>query len=158
MTHIIVTFRFHEILQQAQDDTENLNFTDYFNSGVGVPPNLKHQADNLAKLGWEFLSVLELIAKIFGAVSRTTSLMWLSALLASKRCRCRNDGFCSGVGVPPTRIYQADNLAKLGQEFLSVLELIAKIFGAVVAAKPSLALRNGQVIAHCGCQNNGFAA
>ncbi len=37
----------------------------------------------------------ELIAKIFGAVSRTTSLMRLSALLASKRCRCRNDGFCS---------------------------------------------------------------
>ena len=37
----------------------------------------------------------ELIAKIFGAVSRTTSLMRLSALLASKLCRCRNDGFCS---------------------------------------------------------------
>ena len=95
MTHIIVTFRFHEILQQAQDDTENLNFTDYFNSGVGVPPNLKHQADNLAKLG---------------------------------------------------------------QEFLSVRELIAEIFGAVVAAKPSLAFRNGQMIARCGCQNNGFTA
>ncbi|UKI20936.1 MAG: hypothetical protein L6V83_04945 [Christensenella sp.] len=34
--------------------------------------------------------------------------------------------------------------------------LIAKIFGAIVAAKPSLALRNGQVIARCGCQNNGI--
>ena len=54
-----------------------------------------HQADNLAKLRQEFLSVIELIAKIFGAVSRTISLMRLSALLASKRCRCRNDGFCS---------------------------------------------------------------
>ena len=54
--------------------------------------------------------------------------------------------------------HQADNLAKLGQEILSVTKLIAKIFGAVVAAKPSLALRNGQVIARCGCQNNGFAA
>ena len=54
-----------------------------------------HQADNLAKLRLEFLSVIELIAKIFGAVSRTISLMRLSALLASKRCRCRNDGFCS---------------------------------------------------------------
>ena len=54
--------------------------------------------------------------------------------------------------------HQADNLAKLGQEFLSVTKLIAKIFGAVVAAKTSLALRNGQVIARCGCQNNGFAA
>ena len=47
------------------------------------PPNLKHQADNLAKLRQEFLSVIELIAKIFGAVSRTISLMRLSALLAS---------------------------------------------------------------------------
>ena len=54
-----------------------------------------HQADNIAKLWLEFLSVTELIAKIFGAVSRTTSLMRLSALLAFKRCRCRNDGFCS---------------------------------------------------------------
>jgi len=32
-------------------------------------PDLNHQADNLAKLGQEFLSVFELIAKIFGAVS-----------------------------------------------------------------------------------------
>ena len=55
----------------------------------------KYQADNLAKLWQEFLSVSKLIAKIFGAVSRTTSLMWLSALIACKRCRCRNDGFCS---------------------------------------------------------------
>ena len=31
----------------------------------------KHQADNLAKLRQEFLSVTKLIAKIFGAVSRT---------------------------------------------------------------------------------------
>ena len=56
---------------------------------------LNHQADNLAKLRLDFLSVTRLIAKIFGAVSRTTSLMRLSALLASKRCRCRDDGFCS---------------------------------------------------------------
>ena len=54
----------------------------------------KYQADNLAKLWQEFLSVTKLIVKIFGAVSRTTSLMRLSALLACKRCRCRNDGFC----------------------------------------------------------------
>ena len=39
--------------------------------------------------------MIELIAKIFGAVSRTISLMRLSALLACKRCRCRDDGFCS---------------------------------------------------------------
>ncbi len=32
---------------------------------------LNHQADNLAKLRLEFLSLLELIAKIFGAVSKT---------------------------------------------------------------------------------------
>ena len=68
---------------------------DGINSGVGAPPNQKHQADNLAKLRQEFLSVIELIAKIFGAVSGTISLMRLSALLAFKRCRCRGDGFCS---------------------------------------------------------------
>ena len=73
------------MLRQAQhDNMENFEFY-----------RLKHQADNLAKLRQEFLSVSELIAKIFGAVSRTTSLMRLSALLASKLCRCRNDGFCS---------------------------------------------------------------
>ena len=38
---------------------------------MGVPPNLKYQADNLAKLGQDFLSVIKLIAKIFGAVSKT---------------------------------------------------------------------------------------
>ena len=63
---------------------KNLNFTAQI-----------YQADNLAKLRQEFLSVRELIAKIFGAISRTTSLMRLSALLANKRCRCRDDGFCS---------------------------------------------------------------
>ena len=62
----------------------------------GCPAQSKHQADNLAKLRQEFLPVTELIAKIFGAVSRTTSLMRLSALLVNKRCRCRDDGFCSG--------------------------------------------------------------
>ena len=31
-----------------------LNFTDYSKAGVGVPPNRKHQADNLAKLRQEF--------------------------------------------------------------------------------------------------------
>ena len=62
----------------------------------GCPTQSKHQADNLAKLRQKFLSVTKLIAKIFGAVSRTTSLIRLSALLVSKRCRCRDDGFCSG--------------------------------------------------------------
>ena len=33
--------------------------------------------------------------------------------------------------------HQADNLAKLWQDFLSLLELIAKIFCAVVIAKTS---------------------
>ena len=61
------------MFRQAQHDTEKVEFY-----------RLKHQADNLAKLGQEFLSVTKLIAKIFGAVSRTTSLMRLSALLASK--------------------------------------------------------------------------
>ena len=40
------------------------------------------------------------------------------------------------------RTHQADNLAKLRQEFLSLLELIAKIFCAVVIAKTSEALGN----------------
>ena len=66
-----------------------------FRFGCGCPTQSKHQADNLAKLRLDFLSVIEPIAKIFGAVSRTISLMRLSALLASKRCRCRDDGFCS---------------------------------------------------------------
>ena len=41
-------------------------------------------------------------------------------------------------------IHQADNLAKLWQEFLSLLELIAKIFCAVVIARTSEALGNTQ--------------
>ena len=73
------------MFRQAQhDNLENLEFH-----------RSKHQADNLAKLRQEFLSVTKLIAKIFGAVSRTTSQMRLSALLASKQRRCRHDGFCS---------------------------------------------------------------
>ena len=56
-------------------------------------------------------------------------------IVPSKRCRCRNDGINSGVGVPPNRKYQADNLAKLWQEVLSVIEPIAKIFGAVSRTK-----------------------
>ena len=54
-----------------------------FRFGCGCPTQSNHQADNLAKLWQEFSFVIELIAKIFGAVSRTTSLMRLSALLAS---------------------------------------------------------------------------
>ena len=40
------------------------------------------------------------------------------------------------------RTHQADNLAKLRQEFLSLLELIAKIFCAVVIARTSAVLSN----------------
>ena len=39
--------------------------------------------------------------------------------------------------VPKARIHQADNLAKLRQEFLSMLELIAQILCAVVKQKSS---------------------
>ena len=39
--------------------------------GCGCPAQSNHQADNLEKLRQEFLSVTRLIAKIFGAVSRT---------------------------------------------------------------------------------------
>ena len=86
-------FRYARFFDYAQNDMVNFEFYRLIQSGVGVPPNLNHHADNLAKLRFVFLSVIELIAKIFGAVSRTISLMRLSALLASKRCRCRNDGF-----------------------------------------------------------------
>ena len=41
-------------------------------------------------------------------------------------------------------LHHADNLAKLRQEFLSLLELIAKIFCAVVIARTSKALGNTQ--------------
>ena len=48
------------MFRQAQhDNMENFEFY-----------RLKHQADNLAKLRQEFLSVTRLIAKIFGAVSK----------------------------------------------------------------------------------------
>ena len=97
------------MFQQAQHDTENFEFY-----------RLKHQADNLAKLGREFLSVLELIAKIFGAVVAAKPSFALRNGQVIARCGCRDDGFCSGVGVPPNRKHQADNLAKLGREFLSV--------------------------------------
>ena len=46
---------------------------------------LNHQTDNLAKLWQEFLSVTELIAKIFGAVSRT------KAQCGSRRCLHASD-------------------------------------------------------------------
>ena len=61
--------RYARSFDYAQDDKENFEFYRLFKSGVGVPPNLNHQADNLAKLWQEFLSVIEPIAKIFGAVS-----------------------------------------------------------------------------------------
>ena len=48
------------MFRQTQHDKENLEVH-----------QSNHQADNLAKLQQEFLSVIELIAKIFGAVSRT---------------------------------------------------------------------------------------
>ena len=69
--HFTFSFRYARSFDKLRMTRRILNITDYFNSGVGVPPNRKHQADNLAKLRWEFLSVIELIAKIFGAVSRT---------------------------------------------------------------------------------------
>ena len=37
--------------------------------GCECPTQSNHQADNLAKLRLEFLSVIKLIAKIFGAVA-----------------------------------------------------------------------------------------
>ena len=49
-----------------------------------------------------------------------------------------------GCGCPTHIFHQADNLAKLWQESLPLLELIAKIFCAVVIARTSEALGNTQ--------------
>ena len=49
------------MFRQAQHD--NMENFEFYRS--------KHQADNLAKLWQKYLPVIELIAKIFGAVSRT---------------------------------------------------------------------------------------
>ena len=43
-----------------------------------------HQADNLAKLRHEHLSMSELIAQILGAVSSEISLMWLSSVRGTR--------------------------------------------------------------------------
>ncbi len=51
----------------------------------------------------------------------------------------------SGLGVPPD-FYQADNLAQLWQEFLSLLELIAQIFCAVVGARANAVCGNRQTV------------
>ena len=55
-----------------------------------------NRAENLCCQFNHGRKLLPQFRKIFGAVSRTISLMRLSALLAIKRCRCRDDGFCSG--------------------------------------------------------------
>lgn len=43
-----------------------------------------HQADNLAKLRHEHLSMSELTAQILGAVSSEISLMWLSSVRGTR--------------------------------------------------------------------------
>ena len=51
----------------------------------------------------------------------------------------------SGVGVPPD-FHQADNLAQLWQEFLSLLELIVQILCAVVGARANAVYGNRQTV------------
>ena len=51
----------------------------------------------------------------------------------------------SGAGVPPD-FHQADNLAQLWQEFLSLLELIAQILCAVVGARANAVCGNRQTV------------
>ncbi len=77
-----------------------MKLVNYATNGLSFRVWVSHPIEStkptiLRNCGLIFLSVTRLIAKIFGAVSRTISLMRLSALLASKRCRCRDDGFCS---------------------------------------------------------------
>ena len=54
-----------------------------------------HQADNLAKLRFDFLSVPRLIAQILCAVSRAINRARLSAIRTLACCRCLSDDFCS---------------------------------------------------------------
>ena len=51
----------------------------------------------------------------------------------------------SGVGVPPD-FHQADNLAQLWQEFLSLLELIAQILCAVVGVRSNAVCGNRKTV------------
>ena len=51
----------------------------------------------------------------------------------------------SGVGVPPD-FHQADNLAELWQEFLSLLELIVQILCAAVGARANAVCGNRQTV------------
>ena len=51
----------------------------------------------------------------------------------------------SGVGVTPD-FHQADNLAQLWQEFLSLLELIVQILCAVVSARANAVCGNRQTV------------
>ena len=81
----------------------------------------RHQADNLAKLRHEHLSLLEL-SQILGAVSSEISLMWLSAVRGTR------------IDVATQRAERATpsrQSAELWHEHLSVYGLIAKIFCAV---------------------------
>ena len=55
------------ILEQGGVDAVIRYLAHFFRCGC---PALNHQADNLAKLRHEFLPVIKLIAKIFGAVSK----------------------------------------------------------------------------------------
>ena len=66
---------------------------------------------------------LDLLAAV---AARVTSSKLHSPFISTLRI-----GFRFGCGCPTQSNHQADNLAKLWQEFLSVIELIAKIFGAV---------------------------
>ncbi len=82
----------------------------------------QHQADNLATI---------YIISFPGDVSTSLNM--------TIRCGCSHPCHSERKRGNPAdrRTNQADNLAKLWQEFLSLLELIAKIFCAVVIARTS---------------------
>ncbi len=93
-----------------------------------------HQTDNLAKLRRESLSLLELIAKIFCAVEIARTSEALGNTQTRVAVASAPFEFSACVRSTP---HQADNLAKLWQEFLFLLELIAKILCAVEIARTS---------------------
>ena len=89
-----------------------------------------HQDDNFAKLWHELLSVLEMIAKILGAVSRLKIKRTKEMPAKLRAFRKYAMKYLCAFGA-----HQDDNFAKLRHEHLSVRKLIAKILVAVSRLK-----------------------
>ncbi len=114
----------------------------------------RHQADNLAKLRFESLSVFERIAQILCAVRKAINQARLSAIRTLACCRCLGDEK-KETACRQAR-HQADNLAKLRFESLSVFERIAQILCAVRKAINQARLSAIRTLACCRCLGDDF--